>query len=107
MFFFYPKSYVQYIIKWVFPHDLLNAEIVITGFSEVKLATRWCQRNTVFINIIHAAGQPAFVIRSKAEIVANGLGTVLSRLFGDKVDVNVVEVVFIVMTENKKKLVRR
>jgi hypothetical protein len=59
----------------------------------------------VFIDIIHAACQPAFVIGSQAQIVPGSLSGISTGLFSYQVDINIIEIVFIIMAENQEKLV--
>lgn len=107
LFLFNPQTHIQHIVQWIFPHYLFNTEGIIARFFKIELPANRGKRNTVFVNIIHTASKPAFIICGKPKIVSSGLCSIRTRLLGTEIDVNIVEVVFVVMTENEKKLVGR
>jgi len=107
LFLFDPEPHIQYMVQRIFPHDLLYTEGIVAGLPEIELAAYRCQRYPMFINIVHTTGQPAFIVSGQAKVILSGLGTIGAGLFCIELDINIIEAVLIIMSQDQKKLVGR
>ena len=105
-FLFHPDAHVQYIFKRVLAHYLFYWKRIIAWFPEKGLASRRSESDPVFINIVHACGQPSFFIGAKRQVKARNTGAIRSWLKGIKVHIDVVEAILVIMPQNQKHLVR-
>jgi hypothetical protein len=99
------KPYIEYVLQGVFPHDLLNGKSIIPGLPEINFFLGRCQQDSVFIDIIHTTAQPTFIVRSETQVIPARTCTVRPGLFCNKVDIDVIVIVLIVMPEYQEKLV--
>ena len=100
--FFNAYSHVGNILKRIFAHQLLNPKVI--GACSGKSYRGY--QYAMFIDIIHSAAQPSFIVCSKAQIESLLLHAI-ARNLGIKINPNVIVPISVGMPDHYIEIVFR
>src|ERR1700753_2777641 len=89
---------IQDMLQGVFPHDLFESERV--GARMIEFC-RMLDLDPVFIDIVHTAAGPSFLVVSQGEVIALAVGDGIPWLTGRAAEPDIVVIVGVGMAKDK------